>query len=86
MILEYFDLEMIADDLKELFEKCEERSNELKREYEGERSIQYSLLEEYFYNIKKSLEDNRKLLCTNINNVTNIDLKDTNIFYKILSR
>ena len=36
--------------------------------------------------LKKILEDNRKYLTTNLNDIPNLDIKDTNIFYKMLNR
>lgn len=86
MTLRYYDLETIVDDMKEIAEKSEKRCNELKREYESERSIGYQILEDYFYNIKKVLEDNRKYLTTNLNDIPNLNIKDTNILYKMLTR
>ena len=86
MTLKYYDLETIVDDMKEIVEKAEKRCNELKREHESERSIGYQILEDYFYNVKKILEDNRKYLTTNLNDIPNLDIKDTNIFYKMLNR
>lgn len=86
MTLEYYDLDTIISDFKELIKKSENRCNALKREYESERSIGYQILEDYFYNIKKILEENDKYITPNLNNITNLDLNENNIFYKMLTK
>lgn len=86
MTLEYYDLDTIISDFKELIKKSENRCNVLKREYESERSIGYQILEDYFYNIKKILEENDKYITPNLNNITNLDLNENNIFYKMLTK
>ena len=86
MTLEYYDLDTIISDFKELIKKSENRCNVLKREYESERSIGYQILEDYFYNIKKILEENDKYITPNLNSITNLDLNENNIFYKMLTK
>lgn len=86
MTLEYCDLDTIISDFKELIKKSENRCNVLKREYESERSIGYQILEDYFYNIKKILEENDKYITPNLNSITNLDLNENNIFYKMLTK
>ena len=58
----------------------------LKREEEGERSIGYSLLEEYFYNLYKTLEEKQAYITNNLNDISNIELNRSNIFNSLLTK
>lgn len=58
----------------------------LKREEEGERSIGYSLLEEYFYNLYKTLDEKQSYITNNLNDIPGIDLNRNNIFSFMLKQ
>lgn len=58
----------------------------LKREEEGERSIGYSLLEEYFYNLYKTLDEKQSYITNNLNDIPDIDLNRNNIFSFLLKQ
>lgn len=58
----------------------------LKREEEGERSIGYSLLEEYFYNLYKTLDEKQAYITNNLNDIPGIDLNRNNIFSFMLKQ
>lgn len=79
-----FDLDTLICDLKELTVAAQERCNSLKREYESERSIGFSLLEEYFYMLNKLLNEKQSYITNNLNNITDLNIKSENIFNKIL--
>lgn len=78
--LSYYDLDNIIEDIKELSNVLCDRCNVLKRETESERSIGYSLLEDYFYNLNKFLKDNQSYITTNLNDINGIKIKSDNIF------
>lgn len=80
MRLSYYDLDNIIEDIKELSNALYDRCNALKRETESERSIGYSLLEDYFYNLNKFLKDNQSYITTNLNDINGIKIKSDNIF------
>lgn len=82
--LSYYDLDNIIEDIKELSNVLCDRCNILKRETESERSIGYSLLEDYFYNLNKFLKDNQSYITTNLNDINGIKIKSDNIFNKVM--
>lgn len=82
--LSYYDLDNIIEDIKELSNVLCDRCNVLKRETESERSIGYSLLEDYFYNLNKFLKDNQSYITTNLNDINEIKIKPDNIFNKLM--
>lgn len=82
--LSYYDLDNIIEDIKELSNVLCDRCNVLKRETESERSIGYSLLEDYFYNLNKFLKDNQSYITTNLNDINEIKIKPDNIFNKVM--
>lgn len=84
--LNYEKLDDITHDLLELCEKAEKRCNYLKKEHEGERSINFQLLEDYFYDLSRFLKEKNKNIITNMNNITELDLRTDNIFNNILTR
>lgn len=82
--LSYYDLDNIIEDIKELSNVLCDRCNVLKRETESERSIGYSLLEDYFYNLNKFLKDNQSYITANLNDINDIKIKSDNIFNNVM--
>lgn len=58
----------------------------LKRDTESERSIGYSLLEEYFYNLNRLLKEKQAYITNNLNDIPDIEFKSKNIFNCILTK
>ena len=83
--LTYYDIDNIINDIKVLSETLYKQCNLLKRDTESERSIGYSLLEEYFYNLYKHLEQTQPYITNNLNDIPDIELKN-NIFSALLSK
>lgn len=78
----YDDLDNITSDLIELSEKVYNKCGELKKVNEGEQSIQYDLLEKYFYDLNKFLKDNKNTILCNLVNIPGIELSQKNMFKK----
>lgn len=82
MTLYYEDLDNHISDLREYAECISKKCNELKRKTDGEQSIQYDILEQYFNNLKEFIVSNSNTILCNLNSIPDINLSEGNIFVK----
>ena len=76
----YEDIDKAICDLKEYSEILHKKCNELKRIKEGEQSIQYDLLENFFYKLYSFLCENQNTILCNCVNVVDVDIPSGNMF------
>lgn len=82
MTLYYEDLDNHMSDLREYAECIYIKCNELKRITEGEQSVQYDILEQYFCKLNNFLVENKNIILCNLNSIPDVDLSEKNIFSK----
>lgn len=80
--LYYDDLDQHISDLREYVEVIRKKCNDLKRNTDGEQSVQYDILEQYFNKLHAFLIENNNVILCNLNSITDISLSDDNIFNK----
>ena len=80
--LYYDDLDRHISDLREYVEVISKKCNYLKRNTDGEQSVQYDILEQYFGKLYVFLIENNNVILCNLNSITDISLSDDNIFNK----
>lgn len=80
--LYYDDLDRHISDLREYAEVIAKKCNDLKRCHEGEQSIQYDILEQYFTGLNEYIVKNKNTILCNLVNITDVNLSNTNIFNK----
>ena len=77
----YDDIDRVMCDLREYSEVLYKKCNELKRTKDGEQSVQYDLLEDYFYKLNVFLCENQNTILCNLVNIIDVDIPRGNMFY-----